>query len=122
MRSPRILVIDDVYGRAGSGELNRHRYDFCYRLKLIDVTGDEAGHGEPQKIDQPVAEVMFCRGQVEEDGTVRNDAEQVLRVIRDGWNSLPVLALVLLDLHFKTGRVGSHGEPEGTAQDRDPEN
>jgi len=122
MNLPRVLVIDDLYGRTPRQGRNQDRYDFCYRLKLVDVTGGEAGHGEPQKIEKPVAEAVFCQGQVEEDGVVRNDAEQVLGVIRDGWNSLPVWALVLLDLHFKTGHVGPDGEPEGTAHDRDPGN
>jgi len=122
MSQPRILVIDDLYGRTPQQGRNQDRYDFCYRLKLVDVTGDEAGHGEPQKIEKPVAEAVFCRGQVEEGGVVRNDAEQVLGVIRDGWKSIPVWALVLLDLHFKTGPVGPDGEPGGTDQERDPSN
>src|SRR6266566_971680 len=120
MNLPRILVIDDLYGRTRREGRNQDRYDFCYRLKLVDITGDEIGRGEAQKIDQPIAEAVFCGGQVEEGGVVRNDAEQVLRVIRGGWYSVPVWSLVLLDLHFKTGRVGPDGEPEGTHRDRDP--
>jgi DNA-binding NtrC family response regulator len=122
MNLPRILVIDDVYGRTPRDGRNQDRYDFCYRLKLVDITGDEAGRGEAQKINHPVAEAVFCRGQLEEAGAVRNDVEQVLRVVREGWNSVPVWALVLLDLHFKTGRVGLDGEPEGTHRDRAPNN
>jgi DNA-binding NtrC family response regulator len=118
MNLPRILVIDDLLGRAGRGQRNRDRYDFCLRLGLIDVTGDEAG--EPQKIDRPLAEAVFCRGQIEEDGVVRNDVDQVLRVIEEGWSGPPVWALVFLDLLFKTGRARPDGEPEGAAEDRDP--
>lgn len=120
MDLPRILVIDDVYGRPGRAGRNTDRYDFCYRLKLVDVTGDENGSGEGQKIDKTVAEAAFCRGQVESDGTVRNDENLVLRVVRQGWDRIPVWALVLLDLHFKTGRVGPGKEPEGNLEDRDP--
>ncbi|MEM8550691.1 MAG: sigma 54-interacting transcriptional regulator, partial [Verrucomicrobiota bacterium] len=112
---PRILVIDDVYGRMRDGR-NRDRESFCVRLGLQDVTGD----GTPEEINHPVAEVVFLRGQVEEEGQVQNDLEGTLGQVRSGWAEWPRWALLLLDLHFKTGRIASGGEPVGSEHDRDP--
>lgn len=113
---PRILMIDDEYGHASGGR-NRSREDLCARLSLQDVTGDV--RAEP--IRQPLAEAVFCRGQREYDGIVENDPAGVLAVVKGGWEKRPRWAMVLVDLHFKTGRIGSDGEPSGRDKDRDPD-
>ena len=112
---PRILVIDDEYGRA-SGRRNRHRENFCSRLGLRDITGDV----EAEAIDAPLAEAVFCSAQRQADGYIENDVDSALKAVRKGWQKWPRWAAVLLDLHFKTGKVDTSGEPAGRNEDRDP--
>ncbi|MCP5102353.1 MAG: hypothetical protein GY950_03190, partial [bacterium] len=97
---PRILIIDDVYGKEG-----KERINFCLRNGLKDPDSQI-------EIENPVAEAFFCRGQVERSGVVSNDLAGTLEFIRQGWLSPPRWALILLDLHFDTG------DPE----ERDPGN
>ena len=77
---PRILLIDDVYGRIKDGR-NKHREDFCLRLGLIDMTNKNIH----EEIENPIAEVAFCCGQYEESGYVYNDLNAVLKTIKKGW-------------------------------------
>jgi DNA-binding NtrC family response regulator len=113
--APRLLVIDDNYGWAGD-ERNRNRESFCQRVGLQDVTGDVRA----RPLDKPVAEAVFFQGQQEADGRIENDLEGTVRQIRAAWQREPRPALLLLDLHFKTGRVGPNGRPQGSDEDRDP--
>jgi DNA-binding NtrC family response regulator len=117
MKLPRILIIDDLYGRKPP---NRDREDLCLRLGLKDITLDYDGKIRPEKILDPVAEVVFCNGQVETSGVMENDLSGTLDIVRSGWLRWPRWALVLLDLHFKTGTIGADGEPIGRDADRDP--
>lgn len=117
MKLPRILIIDDLYGRKPP---NRDREDLCIRLGLKDITSDYDGKIRPEKISDPVAEVVFCNGQVETDSVMENDLSGTLDIVRSGWLSWPRWALVLLDLHFKTGIIEADGEPVGRDADRDP--
>jgi DNA-binding NtrC family response regulator len=117
MKLSRILIIDDLYGRKPP---NRDREDLCLRLGLKDITSDYDGKIRPEKISDPVAEVVFCNGQVETGGVMKNDLSGTLDMVRSGWSSWPRWALVLLDLHFKTGTIGADGEPIGRDADRDP--
>lgn len=112
---PRILIIDDLYGHNKEGR-NWHREDLCIRIGLQDVTGDV----DAEHIDDPLAEAVFASGQRIEAGYVINDLPGVLEQIRQGWDVWPRWSLLLLDLHFKTGRLGPEGEPAGTESDRDP--
>jgi transcriptional regulator with AAA-type ATPase domain len=114
---PRILVIDDAYGRPFRDRRNTDREDLCVRMGLKDITGDEVGKGAPETIRDPLAEVVFCRGQVETGRSVENDLPRTLEVVRRGWEQWPRWALVLLDLHFKTGLIGPEGEPQGRPSD-----
>ena len=140
MDKPRILWIDDVYGKAQNGR-NRHRETLCSRLGLQDITGDclpQTGQvSKPLLViddreiadtvrkennkDEAIADVIFCRGQVEASGNVRNDLEGTLEVVKNGWEQPPRWGLLLLDMHFATGSIGADGEPEGKAEDWDPE-
>lgn len=97
---PRVLIIDDLYGKE-----KKEQENFCFRLGLKDPLSS-------LEIEEPIAEAVFCRGQVETNGQVKNDLEGTLNFIRDGWQQYPRWALVLLDLHFETGNY---------MQDRDPE-
>jgi Response regulator containing CheY-like receiver, AAA-type ATPase, and DNA-binding domains len=131
---PRLLIIDDLFGRTHPDHLNRERANLCAQYLLRDVTGDEGGKGLPQQINDPTAEVVFCRGQKPRcsvvGDTVENDLEGTLSVIQEGWDrrlpETPCWAMVLLDLHFYTGRVTAtsdartRGMPEGRSSDNDP--
>ncbi len=89
---PKILVIDDVYGKKG-----KERDNFCIRLGLKDRESKiSTGH--------PVGEAVLLSGQVEKGGVVVNDLEGVIETIREGWAAYPRWSLVLLDLHFETGK------------------
>lgn len=114
-KRPRILVIDDLYGRGKDGR-NEHREDFCFRLGLQDVTSDVWA----EQIDKAIAEVIFHPGQRTVGGYVENDLSGTLDFVRQGWTHEPRWALLLLDLHFKTGALRPDGEPAGTEDDRDP--
>ena len=117
MSLPRILVVDDQYGGARGDGRNRRRENFCLLAGLRDVTGDVPTEAVPA----PVAEAVFCRGQRRQNGEVTNDREGTLETIGQGWQEWPRWALLFLDLHFKTGPVGTDGEPAGENGDRDPE-
>jgi DNA-binding NtrC family response regulator len=97
---PRVLIVDDLYGKE-----KKERENFCFRLGLKDPLSS-------LEIEEPTAEAVFCRGQVETNGQVKNDLEGTLNFIRKGWQQYPHWSLVLLDLHFETGNY---------MQDRDPE-
>ena len=139
---PRILWIDDVYGKV-QNRRNRHRDTLCSRLGLQDITGDCLSQDElepklkPLLViddreingavdkenhdDEVIADVIFCQGQVEVSGNVRNDLEGTLEVVKNGWEQPPRWGLLLLDMHFATGTIGADGEPMGKAEDWDPE-
>ena len=132
---PRLLVIDDLFGRTHVHRRNEERANLCGQYLLRDVTGDECGKSEPQKVVEPTAEVVFYRGQAplsaEVGDTVKNDLQGVLEVVRRGWSESatvqPRWSMVLLDLCFYTGRVTIEsdrravGMPEGRDGDDDPE-
>ncbi len=125
-RKPRLLVIDDLFGRRVSDGRNRERADLCAQLLLRDVTDDESARAAPSVRD-PVAEAVFIRGQTPAEARVgdivENDLEGTLTSIRNGWapgQAEDRWALVLLDLCFKTGRVtaASHASAPGVAEGR----
>jgi len=115
MSLPRIIVIDDQYGGFRRGGRNRLRENFCLLAGLQDVTGDVSAEQQ----GNPVAEAVFCRGQIEDGSKIGNDPEGTLEAIRSGWRQSSRWAMLFLDLHFKTGPVGDDGEPMGVARDRD---
>jgi len=128
---PRILIIDDLFGRTLPDGPNPERTHLCVQLGLRDVTGDGGASGAAGR--NQVAEAVFCRGQrpatARVGDTVENDLAGTLEVVRQGWTD-PSLAqpwsLVLLDLCFYTGRVTAAsdartpGMPEGQPGDDDP--
>lgn len=126
---PRILIIDDLFGRTHRDRRNEERAHLCGNYLLEDITGDETGKGTPKKIKKPVAQAIFFRGQnpvcSSVGDTVENDLEGTLKVIVEGWNKPPYWSLVLLDLCFYTGRVTEQsnkknpGMPEGRQGDND---
>ena len=127
---PRILIIDDFFGRLQTDRRNTDRSNLCGTFRLEDITRDEIGKGPPRKIGDPIAQAYFYRGQKPLRSiigdTVENDLESTLRVIDEGWSKPPYWSLVLLDLCFYTGKVTnesnrqSTGMPEGRPGDDDP--
>jgi DNA-binding NtrC family response regulator len=131
---PRILVIDDLFGRTHPNTRNEERANLCGQYLLEDVTGDEVNKGGTQKIKHPIAQVVFYRGQRPICSTigdvVENDLEGVLQFIRSGWIEQQYRSrwtMVLLDLCFYTGRVTEEsnrkicGMPEGRDEDSNPQ-
>jgi DNA-binding NtrC family response regulator len=132
---PRVLVIDDIFGRAHAHAPNEERADLCGNLLLRDITDDEPLDAAAGRIPSPLAQAVFCRAQRPVAATigdvVENDLEGCLQTIRNGWShrgpGVPPWALVLLDLCFNTGPVTatSHertaGVPEGRPADARPE-
>jgi len=111
---PRILVIDDVYGRQVSGA-NTDRSAICLQLMIEDMTSDQTADAV---IHQPIAQAVFCRGQRPARAVVgdlvENDLQGTLELIDSGWHGrqpgTAPWALVLLDLRFKSGRVTPESE------------
>jgi DNA-binding NtrC family response regulator len=131
---PRILVIDDLFGRTVAHAANAERRSLCAQYLLLDVTGDESSEGPALKVRQPIAEAVFCRGQVPASASVgdlvQNDLEGTLRMVAAGAGQLEQghkpWSLILLDLCFYTGRVTAEsnsdvpGMAEGARLDEDP--
>jgi len=116
---PKILIIDDQYGRIHhSGGGIHPRTSFCLCAGIKDVTGD-IPFPETNN-NSPIVEGVFLRGQIEEDGYVRNDIEGVIEAIHKGWKEWPRWALIMIDLQFITGKVKPDGTIEGCESDSDP--
>ncbi|RPH52433.1 MAG: sigma-54-dependent Fis family transcriptional regulator [Desulfobacteraceae bacterium] len=131
---PRILVIDDLFGRNTINGVNKERENLCAHFLWRDLTGDVAARSSKQKIVKPAAEAIFFRGQTPSvanvDTVVENDLAGTLAVVRSGWveafakGEVP-WALILLDLCFYTGKVTEEsnrrmqGMPEGHSGDDD---
>lgn len=138
MKVPRLLVIDDLFGRTVAGGRNTDRENLCASFLWVDASGDESAKASRQKVLQPLAEAVFSRGQypvcAKVGDTVENDLATALEAVRRGWwrtdgggqDSPGPWSLVLLDLCFYRGRVTeesdrqSPGMPEGRAGDNDP--
>jgi len=115
---PRLLIIDDLYGRCDAAGL-RDRRLFCSRLGVEDISGDDR---KAATVEKPVAAAVLSSGQKRRQGRVCNDLEGVVQQIRQGWRQWPRWSLVMVDLHFQTGIIDqATGEPAGEISDRDPE-
>lgn len=143
---PRVLIIDDLFGRHLPNGTNEDRDNLCASFMLRDVTGEVLPGRRTvskQKIKSPIAEAVFIRGQTPDcpgDGDeVHNDLEGTLEIVDQLWagsgKGFKRLSLLLLDLCFYTGIVtgrlssavggsGSNkaepGMPEGRAEDITP--
>ena len=121
---PRLLVIDDVYGRRLADRRNLERADFCGALLLKDVTGDEDAFPNEQTIRNPLAEAVFLRGQAVSSEQVVNDLERTMEFVEKRYATDSSWCLVLLDLCFITGDLNLGGQPEGVPaghpEDKDP--
>lgn len=131
----RVLIIDDLFGREVSGETNRERENLCGKFLLVEEPASRRSRVSRFEIPDPIARVVFCRGQTpvesKVDVIVENDLQGSLAKVREGWTEAlakgePPWAMLLLDLCFYTGRVTeeSHrrtpGMPEGRPGDDNP--
>jgi len=139
---PRILIIDDLFGRNVHRDRNMDRENLCAHFLLLDSSNDDAARACRQKILQPTAEAVFCRAQspvcANIRDTVENDIQMALDAVQSGWpiksdvknqkSEVRPWAMLLLDLCFYTGLVTeeSHrrtpGMPNGRPGDDDPAN
>jgi DNA-binding NtrC family response regulator len=124
---PRVLILDDLYGRSLSPGANVERQQLCGHLLLDDVTGDQ-DQRSAYAITSPVAKAVFCRAQRPQRSTVgdrvENDLNAALAAVEAGWKPTVApndrWALVLVDLSFVTGLVTvesdarTRGMPGGT--------
>jgi len=131
---PRVLVVDDLFGRNLGSHQNRERASLCAQYLLLDVTGDEKDFESSLRVKKPIAEAVFCRGQNPVNATVgsvvENDLPGTLETVSRGWfggdAARPPWSLVLLDLSFYTGPVTEEsnrrieGMPIGRPDDKDP--
>lgn len=108
---PKILVIDDQFGSS-----LKDRRNLCALFGLNDITGDDTS---PEPIKDPVAEAVFCSGQIRAIGHVENNVKIAHDAAAKGWPSSDGWrwALILLDLRFVSGALNENGEP--TEQDGD---
>lgn len=111
---PRILILDDLFGRNVSGGRNSDRENLCAHFLWQDVTGDAATKASRQEILKPTATAIFGRAQTpglaDLGAVVENDLQGALGLVRTGWTEAfekgqPPWTMVLLDLCFYTGRV-----------------
>lgn len=104
---PRVLVIDDLFGRGLKGGPNKERANLCGMYGLRDVTGDETNPPDEEVVN-PVADAVFFRGQTplcaKVGDSVENDITGIVEFVRRGWDNparpKPCWSLVLLDLCF----------------------
>ena len=110
MSLPRILVIDDLFGRPGLDRVN-----LCHSYGLKDAQSSTASFAQ---VAEPLAEAWFSTGQRQLPGLVENDADIALDALENGWPFADGRrwALVLLDLRFVSGRLVEN-EPEGRPED-----
>jgi len=138
MSLPRILILDDLFGRNLPSGRNADRENLCAHFLWRDDTGDAAAKANRQKVLKPTAEVVFHRAQFPvESGVgsiIENDLEMALSIVRGDWPAEGCKiqrfeapwSMILLDLCFYTGEVteASHrripGMPEGRAEDDKP--
>lgn len=137
---PRLLILDDLFGRVVPQGRNADRENLCAHFLWRDITGDAAASASRQKVLKPMAEAVFHRAQFPLESNigavVENDLVSAMNVVRSGWptmeyqlrdvvSALP-WSMVLLDLCFYTGAVTeeSHrrtpGMPAGRPGDDDP--
>src|ERR1035437_6172919 len=108
---PRILVIDDTFGRQMGDSPHKDRLNLCGKYLLRDISDSTSGSGRDIALDipEPVGDVVFYRGQspvrARVGDVVENDLAGTLAIVRSGWTSalnkgqLP-WAMVLVDLCF----------------------
>lgn len=108
---PRILIIDDIFG---SSLMDRR--NLCRNFGIVDVTGDD---DKSINIRNPVAEAVFCPGQIKETNKVLNDVAVCLNTTGKGWDEDAEnrWALILLDLRFVSGTIGIDDELGGQPGD-----
>lgn len=108
---PRILIIDDQYGRSlRDGTQNDLRHTWRRTHGLMDETGD-ASSSKTKPQGKTIARAVFFSGQTPSPvgigDKIANDLPGILEAIRKGWECTPQdrWACVLVDMKFVTGTV-----------------
>lgn len=108
---PRILIIDDQYGRSlKDGTQNDLRHTWRRTHGLIDET-DDASASKTKPQGKTIARAVFFSGQTPSPvgigDVIANDLPGILETVREGWECAPQdrWACVLVDLEFVTGTV-----------------
>jgi DNA-binding NtrC family response regulator len=140
---PRLLILDDLFGRNGPDGRNADRENLCAHFLWQDMTGDASAKASKQRVLKPTADAIFCRAQSPAcsapGDTVENNLGIAMDAVCKGWplrdqtrrgrkpKMLPIpWSMVLIDLCFYTGRVTEDGHrrtpgmPEGRPGDDDP--
>lgn len=114
MELPRLLVIDDLFGR-----MVAERRNLCKVYRLIDVT--DCRIPPTEGADRSLAYAVFCSGQRVGQGRVENSVEEALGIVESGWPGKDGRrwALCLLDLRFVSGEILDDGMPSGNSGDDD---
>ncbi|HMO52165.1 MAG TPA: sigma 54-interacting transcriptional regulator [Kiritimatiellia bacterium] len=138
MTIPRILIIDDLFGREVLGGRNRERENLCAKYLLLEEHAPATGARGRYSVSNPIASASFCRAQLpiaaKVGDVVENSISTALEAIRNGWTKSDRKthsksfrwSMILLDLCFYTGLVteesdsSAPGMPEGRAGDDDP--
>ncbi|MGJ3242209.1 MAG: sigma-54-dependent transcriptional regulator [Opitutales bacterium] len=89
---PRILILDDLFGRNLPDGNNFNRENLCAHFLWQDASRDASAKASKQKVLQPTAEAVFCRAQSPASSapgdTVENDLESALDAVRRGWKGI----------------------------------
>lgn len=122
---PKILIIDDQFGRSLLGPkfcqsvkeeiLNGYiadRQNLCFNYGLVDISNNKYGG----KVSNPIAEVVFCPAQRWNSDTksIENDETFAMESVKSGWpfNDKSRWSLILLDLRFVCGPLNVFGDPQ----------
>lgn len=121
---PRLLIIDDDYGR----NFNSLREDVFSQKGIRDITNQFKGASvfvgeyKDYEVENPIAEAAFISGQKLIEDSYENDLDSTVNFIREGWNKYPRWSLILLDLCFYTGKKNFNGQIVGRDSDINPPN
>ena len=120
---PRVLVIDDDFGRVlkrskGGVEILEIRIVRHFANEPSCKTSPETSPRNRLTNRLPKQCFLLVSGCRMDNW--KQDIEGTLQAFRRGWEQWPRWAMILLDLHFKTGEVKPDGTPAGRAEDRNP--
>ncbi len=122
---PRVLIIDDQFGRCSLGHAfheavgadlfhayQADRENLCRIYGILDGSGDCKAMSQ----DSCIVTGVFCPGQRwnSTDGVIENDLDLVRGTVRRGWpfKDGSRWALVLLDIRFVHGKINEFGDPQ----------
>ena len=122
---PKVLIIDDQFGRSLLGRKFRHsvgeevfsgyiadRQNLCFNYGFADITESAT------KVNKKncIAQTIFCPAQKwnSQTKTIENDETVAIEMVKSGWpfNDGTRWSLILLDLRFVYGPLNIFGDPQ----------